>query len=216
MLDTLLPSLSQIRLLTQAAHRYHEALDETTLSYLAERGIDLDAVTGHRLGKVSEPATGHERFEGMLSIPYVSGTGDVIAFKFRRMDDQLPKYDSPSGQKAHLFNARCLISGGDTALVCEGELDTIVASSWFEVPAVGTPGTTWLDHWSRCLSDFDRVLIVRDHDVKEDGSDPGKKHAEKVQKQIEGAEIVTPPPGHDLTSWVLAEGGEAVAERLGL
>jgi phosphatidylethanolamine-binding protein (PEBP) family uncharacterized protein len=60
------------------------------------------------------------------------------------------------------------------------------------------------------------VLVVADHDAKEDGSDPGLKHAHRVVKDIPGAELVTPPPGHDLTSWLIEYGVDAVAEGMGL
>jgi len=153
----------------------------------------------------------------MLCIPYVLHTGDVVAMKFRRIDDsEGPKYDSPSGQTARLYNARTLAEGGPLALICEGELDAIAAEEHLGVPSVGTPGTTWMDWWARCFGDFDRVVVVADHDAKEDGSDPGLKHARKVQKTIEGAELVTPPAGHDMTSWINEYGVDAVRKGLGL
>jgi hypothetical protein len=135
----------------------------------------------------------------MLSIPYLTHDGTVIGFKFRRMDDSTgPKYDSPAGQRAHLYNARSLADGGSVALVCEGELDAIAAQGAFSVPSVGVPGvSTWAGnpHWARVFGDFDRVVVIADHDAKEDGSDPGLKHANRVTKDIPGAVLVTPPPG---------------------
>lgn len=153
----------------------------------------------------------------MLSIPYVAHNGDVLAMKFRRIDDsEGPKYDSPPSQKARLFNARSLAEGGAYAVICEGELDAIAGWSIGISHIVSTPGTTWLDHWPRCFADFDRVLVVADHDAKEDGSDPGLKHAQKVKKTIEGAELVLPPAGLDLTDWIQRDGREAVLEAMGL
>ena len=209
-------SASQKASLTEAAHRYASHVEEAA-SYLAGRGIDRAAATGHLLGRVSDPMPNHERFEGMLCIPYVLHTGDVAGMKFRRIDgSDGVKYDSPPGQKARLYNAKTLAEGGPVALICEGELDAVAAEAHLGVPAVGSPGTTWMDWWSRCFGDFDRCIVVADHDAKDDGSDPGLKHAQKVRKSIEGAELVTPPAGLDLTDWLLRDGAETVREALGL
>ena len=192
---------------------YEQSLDQAA-SYLAARGIDRDAATGHHLGFVAEPHPGHERFRGMLSIPYVTPAGPV-AIKFRRIQgEDGPKYDGPS-QKARLYNARVCADGGDVVAICEGELDALVCSSVVGVPAVGSPGTTWLEHWSRCFGDFDRVVVIADHDAKEDGSDPGLKHAKKVAGLVHG-ELVLPPGGMDLGEWVQQDGPEAVRKAMGL
>jgi DNA primase len=146
----------------------------------------------------------------------------VFGFKFRCVSEHdckaenCQRYDSPSGQTARLYNARALAQGGDVALVCEGEFDTLIALSQLGVPAVGTPGTTWREHWSRCFSDFDRVVVIADHDAKPDGSDPGLKHAKNVKDKIPGAELALPPAGYDLGEWIAAEGSEVVREALGL
>lgn len=151
-----------------------------------------------------------------MSIPYVSAVGDVIALKYRRLDDGQPKYDSPAGAKLHPFNARSLVDGGEVAIICEGELDAIVAAQEFGVPTVGIPGTNWMEWWPRMFGDFDRTLVLCDNDTKDDGSNPGVKHGKKVQASIPGAELVLPPAGCDLGEWVLRDGADAVRERLGL
>lgn len=154
----------------------------------------------------------------MLAIPYVARTGHTQSFKFRRIDDSdRPKYDSPAGQRVRLYNARSLSEGGPLAVVCEGEFDAIVAQSTLGAPAVGIPGTgSWQDHWSRCFGDFDRVIVVADHDAKEDGTDPGMKLALSIQRKIPGAELVVPPPGKDMTDWVLEDGADVVRRACGL
>lgn len=213
-LDSLMLSPSLKASLNEAAARYSRDVAGAA-SYLAGRGLDEAAARSHHLGFVAEPVVGHERFEGMLAIPYMTPLG-CVAMKFRRIDGEDPKYDSPSGQKARLYNAQTLGEGGPVALICEGELDAVAAEAHLGVPAVGSPGTTWLDHWSRCFGDFDRVVVVADHDAKDDGSDPGLKHAQKVRKSIEGADLVTPPAGLDLTDWINVHGVEAVRGGLGL
>jgi DNA primase len=218
-LDGLLCKPERTRSLAETAARYHQNVIGAA-SYLESRGLGPSDADSFLLGLVSDPAPGHERFAGMLSIPYVLHDGGVVGFKFRRIDgSEGPKYDSPAGQKARLYNARSLADGGPVAVVCEGELDAVAAQGAFSVPSVGVPGVSAWEgnpHWARCFADFDRVLVVADHDAKEDGSDPGLKHAHRVVKDIPGAELVTPPPGHDLTSWLLQDGAEAVREACGL
>lgn len=150
----------------------------------------------------------------MLSIPYITPAG-VVAIKFRRLEGEGSKYDGPS-QKARLYNAGVLVDGGSVVAVCEGELDAVVAEAALGIPAVATPGTSWLPHWGRALADFDRVLVVADHDAKEDGSDPGRKHADKLVKEIHNAELVLPPAGLDLGEWIQQDGAESVRKVAGL
>lgn len=210
---TLAPSVRAS--LQQAAQLYAKNLDSLGF-YLEPRGVSHAAATGHLLGRVSDPIPGHEKFVGMMSIPYLTPAG-TVAIKFRRIDDsEGPKYDSPPGQRARLYNVGDLLRGGDTVAICEGELSALIFSDAVGVPSVGTPGTNWMDHWTRCFADFERVLVIADHDVKDDGSSPGVKHAKSVVSKIPGAELVLPPAGLDPDEWVLAAGADAVRERLSL
>lgn len=220
---------SRRSLLTETAQRYALGLDQVG-SYLAGRGVSRGVATGALLGRVSDPILEHNRFEGWLSLPYVTPAG-VVAFKFRCLEDHdhkaghHGKYDGPGGQKIRLYNAQVCATGGPVVLICEGELDTLVAESQLGVPAVGTWGTNWMDHHSRCFADFDRVVVVADHDEKEavnpktgktEISSPGRKHATKVKDSISGADLVLPPAGMDLSEWLQQNGVDAVREALGL
>lgn len=205
--------------LKQAADRYHANVYEAR-SYLEARGIGETEALGHHLGKVSDPLPGHERFRGMLSIPYMC-MDTVVALKFRRIDgSEGAKYDAPAGQKQRLYNAQSLADGGSLAVVCEGEFDAIVAQRVLGAPSVGVPGVAaWSanPHWSRCFGDFDRVVVIGDNDLKEDDSNPGMRHAQRVVKDLgHNAELVTPPPGHDMTSWYLTDGEEAIRRAVGV
>lgn len=215
MLDTLLLSPSLKASLLEATHRYAQNVDDLA-SYLEPRAVSHRAATSRLLGSVSDPIPGHEKFAGMMSIPYLT-QGGVVAMKFRRIDgSDGVKYDSPSGQKARLYGVNDLLVGGDTVAIVEGELAAVVMSDAVGVPTVGTPGTTWMDHWSRCFADFDRVLVIADHDVKDDGSSPGVKHAKSVVSKVSGAELVLPPAGLDPDEWIVRDGVDAVRERLGI
>lgn len=216
MLDSLIVSPSVRRTLQQATETYAQNVDQLA-SFLAGRGIDRDAATGHLLGKVCDPLPGHERFVGMMSIPYLTESG-VVAMKFRQLEpERTPKYDAPSGQTVRLYNVAALNTHGPTVAICEGELDAIVMTHVVGIPAVGVPGASnWQEHWPRCFADYDTVLVVADHDAKEDGSDPGLKHAKRVVKEVKGGRLVLPPSGCDLTEWVQKEGVETVRKACGL
>lgn len=222
MLDSLLPSPGQLRNLTEATERYAEQIDLAG-PFLTGRGITKEAASAARLGVVHDPMPTHERFRGHLAISYVTPVGGAVAMKFRCIADHICKdvgcqrYDQPSGQKVHLYNAGLLATTkADVVAVCEGELDAILCTHELGIPAVGTAAGTWLDHYPRCFADFEEVIIIADHDVKPDGSSPGVKHAKKVQSTISRSRIVTPPAGMDLGEWFIKEGREAVLKGIGL
>lgn len=212
-LDALMLSESARGSLSEAVDLYEKSIDMGA-TFLAARGIVREDATSYRLGYVDEPAAGHERFAGMLCIPYLTTAGPV-ALKFRRLDDQRPKYDGPGGQTARLFNARSCADGAAVVCILEGELDTVLGARLLGVPCVGTPGTQWHSRWTHVVRDCDRIIVVADHDVKKDGSSPGMSHALRVVEAT-GGELVMPPPGMDFTDWVAAEGEAAVRERIGV
>lgn len=221
LLDSLLPASAQLNSLEKATARYSENV-EALASFLVSRGIGKEAAFAQRLGLVSDPLPGHERFQGFMSIPYVTAT-NVLALKFRCLSDhnckevQCQRYDQPAGQKVHLFNAGVLATTkSDVVAICEGELDSILCTHELGIPAVGTAAGTWLDHYPRCFADFEEIVIIADHDVKPDGSSPGVKHARKVQGTLSRARIVTPPAGLDLSEWVARDGLEVVHRAIGV
>lgn len=214
-LDSVLPASAQMKSLEKATAKYEEGR-EALASYLVGRGIGREAAFAQRLGLVSEPEPGHERFRGWMSIPYCT-KGGVVALKFRRLDEGTPKYDSPAGQKIKLYNVGILAdTKSDVVLICEGELDAIIGTHALGIPTVGTWGTNWLDHHPRCFADFEEIIIIADNDVKDDGSNPGLKHAKHVHASLSRARIVTPPAGLDLTDWYMRDGREAVLKGIGV
>lgn len=179
--------------------------------------MSAEVATSSLCGVVSDPAPGHERFVGWLSLPYVTTAG-VVAIKFRNLDPESDRrWDAPAGSKIRLYGASDLAEGGDVAVIVEGEMKRLVAKSFMpDVSVVGTWGTNWFDHWSRCFGDFDRVIVVADNDERADGSNPGRKHAEKVVKAVPGAELALPPLGLQLDEWLLRDGVDAVRRACGL
>lgn len=209
----MIASLSQRESLERATAEFEKNVDHLR-SFLEPRGISREAAEAFRLGFASDELPGFERFVGMMSIPYLTPAG-VVKMKFRRLEGEGPKYDGPSSH-ARLYNVLALQEKGDVIAICEGELDALVCSTAVGVPAVGTPGTTWLDHFPRCFSDYERVLIVADNDEKEDGSNPGLKHAKAVAKSIPHSQIIMPPNGADLNEWLLRDGADAIRKAMGL
>ena len=164
----------------EAAHRYADNISSETLEFLAGRGISEEVAGRYSLGTVFESEPGHEHHEGWLSIPYITALGLCVGFKFRRLDDGKPKYGSPTGQKAHLYNVPDLLAPTASIVVCEGELDTVIVSGVLGLPAVGVPGVAaWKAHFSKLFTGYDTVYIVGDNDVKEDGTNPGAEFSKR-------------------------------------
>lgn len=154
-------SISQRESLTRAAKYYHSALHEAE-EYLAERGITLEQAQKNRLGVVLDPLTGHEMYANRLAIPYITQSG-VVDIRFRSMDGQEPKYMGMPGATTHLYNVSAFFRAGSYICICEGEIDTITLDAVCDIPAVGVPGVNnWKKHYSRLLSDFERVFLFAD------------------------------------------------------
>ena len=177
---------------------------------LAERGISEQVAARFQLGTVTEPINGHEIYDGWISIPYITAGGGCVGFKFRRIDDGKPKYGSPTGQKAHLYNVSDVLLMSAYIVICEGELDAVITSGMLGIPAVGVPGVqSWKPHFPKLFNGYDTVYVVGDNDVKEDGSNPGAEFSKRVANEIINSQIVTLPPGLDINDYYLAYGADA-------
>ena len=203
-------SNAQSKLLLEAAQRYAQEISPEALSALADRGISDTVAARFQLGLITDPINGHEMYEGWISIPYITAMNHCVGFKFRRLDDGKPKYGSPTGQKAHLYNVVDVTVTSPYIVVCEGELDTVITSGVLGIPAVGVPGVqAWKPHFSKLLNGYDTVFVVGDNDVKEDGSNPGQEFAKRVATEVLNSVIVTLPPGMDINDYYLAYGADS-------
>jgi DNA primase len=148
-------------------------------------------------------------YEGWISIPYITASGSCVGFKFRRVDEGKPKYGSPTGQKAHLYNVSDITIMKPYIVVCEGELDTVIVSGVLDIPAVGVPGVAaWKPHFPKLFGGYETVYVVGDNDVKEDGSNPGAEFAKRVANEVMNSQIVTLPPNMDINDYYLVNGAE--------
>jgi DNA primase len=203
-------SNAQSKLQLEAAQRYAQEINPEAIVALAERGISEQVAGRFQLGTITDPMNGHEMYEGWISIPYITAMGHCVGFKFRRLDDGKPKYGSPTGQKAHLYNVTDVLLTSPYIVVCEGELDTVITSGVLGIPAVGVPGVqAWKPHFAKLFNGYDTVYVVGDNDIKEDGSNPGMEFAKRVANEILNSTIVTLPPGMDINDYYLAHGAEA-------
>jgi len=204
----------QRNLLTEAAEKYCSSLTPQAASYLEARGITAEVAHTFRLGSVVEPSAGHEHAVGRLSIPYLTPAG-VVGIKFRSIDDTTPKYLWPSGQKIGLYNVLDLHRYSDTIAICEGEIDTIVASGIVGIPAVGVAGVSqWKPWFPKLFESYTRILIFADNDVKEDGTNPGQELARRIKEDLDKATIVQLPPNMDVNEIYLQLGKNWFDERL--
>ena len=209
-------SIELSKSLIEAANRYADLVDEPTLKYLEGRGISEEVAALYSLGTVTDPIPGHEMHEGWLSIPYITAGNICVGFKFRRLDDGKPKYGSPMGQKAHLYNVTDITKPSSTIVVCEGELDTVIVSGVLGIPAVGVPGVqAFKPHFAKLLGGYETVFIVGDNDVKEDGTNPGAEFARRVASEVMNSQIVQLPPNTDINDYYLQNGYDAARHLLG-
>ena len=205
----------QLKSLLEAAQRYAREITPEVLIALDERGISERVAERFSLGTVVDPANGHEMHEGWISIPYITASGSCVGFKFRRTDDGKPKYGSPTGQKAHLYNVTDVTVMSPYIVVCEGELDTVITSGVLGIPAVGVPGVqAWKPHFAKLFGGYETVFVVGDNDIKEDGSNPGAEFSKRVANEILNSTIVTLPPGMDINDYYLANGADATKKLL--
>jgi DNA primase len=201
-------SSSQRELLERATQSYEDNL-EAVLPYLTGRGITEQTARIFRLGFVSEPEVGHEPYIGKLAIPYITPTG-VVDIRFRSLGGDGPKYLSRPGANTHIYNITALNSDGDTLVVCEGELDTVIATQ-AGFKAVGLPGANnWKPFYSRVLADWNKVLLFCD------GDNAGREMAKGISRELENVFSVFMPAGLDVNDVYLAEGAEGLRKRAGV
>jgi DNA primase len=200
-------SASHREYLTRAAKYYHSALHEAE-DYLAERGITLEHAQKVRLGVVLEPLTGHEAYINRLAIPYITRSG-VVDIRFRSMDLSEPKYMGLTGATTHLYNVSAFFKASSYIAICEGEVDTITLDTVCGVPAVGVPGVNnWKKHYTRLLSDFDRVFLFAD------GDNAGSEFSKMLAKELPNLTTVHMPDGEDVNSIYRTNGVEYFQQKI--
>jgi DNA primase len=202
-------SKSQRELLAKATENYEGSLSEA-LPYLASRGITETTARMFRLGFVANPETGHELYQGKLAIPYLTPSG-VIDIRFRSLNtDSGPKYLSRPGASTHIYNIGALSQDSGMLVVCEGEIDTIIAAQ-VGFTAVGLPGANnWKPYYSRVLDGWDKIMLFCD------GDNAGREMAKTISRELDNVFPVFMPDNQDVNDVFLAEGAEGLRKRVGV
>jgi DNA primase len=203
-------SKSQRELLARATENYAQNIAEI-LPYLGSRGITEETARTFRLGFVGSPEVGHEPYVGKLSIPYLTPAGSIdIRFRSLGIDTAGPKYLSRPGASTHIYNINALNRDDDALIVCEGELDTVVATQ-AGFTAVGLPGANnWKPFYSRVLADWDKVILLCD------GDNAGREMAKNLSRELDNVFPVFMPEGQDVNDVYLQEGAEGLRKRVGV
>jgi DNA primase len=164
-----------------------------------------------RLGFVKEPEIGHEPYAGKLSIPYLTPAGTIdIRFRALSQDTSGPKYMSRPGATTHIYNISALNNDAEFLVVCEGELDTVVATQ-AGFNAVGLPGANnWKSFYSRVLADWSKIILLCD------GDNAGREMAKHLSRELDNVFPVFMPEGQDVNDIYLAEGTEGLHKRAGV
>jgi DNA primase len=203
-------SKSQRELLARATENYAQNIAEI-LPYLGSRGITEETARTFRLGFVGSPEVGHEPYVGKLSIPYITPAGAIdIRFRSLGIDTAGPKYLSRPGASTHIYNINALNRDDDALIVCEGELDTVVATQ-AGFTAVGLPGANnWKPFYSRVLADWDKVILLCD------GDNAGREMAKNLSRELDNVFPVFMPEGQDVNDVYLQEGADGLRKRVGI
>lgn len=214
-------SNSQRSYLKEAAIRYHNELEGSPAEdYLTRRGLAWpsikEQVNKFMLGYVHTPLTGHEHYRGFLAIPYLRKSYEhgwsVVSLRFRCIEDHEHvghgKYMTVVGDRPRLFNTKALLQPSPVVAITEGEIDAITATI-AGVPAVGVPGAhNWQDHFPELFFGYRDVYVLAD------GDEAGRQFANTIAGTLPNSKIIPMPPGQDVNSLVLAEGKQALLERI--
>lgn len=210
-------SPSQRSLLLDASRSYYRSLaDSVAAEVLARRGL-LENAREYGLGYVEHPEPTHEKYQGMLSIPYIRYPIDepttVASIRFRCIQPECShhghgKYNTVEGDTGRLYNTAALQGDNDIVGLAEGELDAITATLC-GIQTVGVPGATaWKPHWTPPFLGFETVYVFADGDTA------GMKFAADAAKKLPNARIVMFDPGEDVNSTYAKYGERAILERL--
>lgn len=175
------------------------------------------------LARSEERGDTYPRFRDRLMFPIRNDQGDVIAFSGRLLqaDAKAAKYlNSPEtaifSKSRVLFGfdrAKRAISKSGQAIICEGQIDTLMLHEAGFTQAVAGQGTAFTEFHARALKrQADEVVLCYDSD------NAGIKAAEKAFRILAPAGLIIKmldlPAGEDPDSLIRKQGSEAFAQRL--
>lgn len=203
-------SASQREALEEATATYQAAHTAASAAYLLARGIDRETATSFRVGVVgTDPAPGHGRYRGRISIPYLDKDGYPLSMRFRCIENHTcrdfghGKYLSMVDEPSRVYNIAAVHNADDTIHVCEGEFDAMILTK-VGLHAVAIPGVNaWKNHHRRMLAGFSRVWVWADPD------DAGADFSQRLTRAMRQAKGVRLRVG-DVTEEYLAGGASTL------
>ncbi|MDZ4288125.1 MAG: DNA primase [Prosthecobacter sp.] len=175
------------------------------------------------LGKGDEDSQPYPRFRNRLMFPIRNDNGDVIAFSGRLLDPEAKTAKYLNTTETPLFNkskvlfgfdkSKRAISKADQAIVCEGQIDTIMLYEAGFQNVVAGQGTAFTEFHARALKRHtDEVVLCYDSD------NAGYKAAERAFQVLAPAGLIVKvavlPLGEDPDSVIRKQGAEAFATLL--
>ena len=172
---------------------YNQALPDRYRQYFHDRGLNDKSIDDNLLG------FGEFNGRNWLVIPIFASPKEVKFFKLRR----LPEFDEEPGNKYIFYPAgaggACLVgsyeasrSHSDSILVCEGELDRIIAlQNGINMPVItSTAGAnTFKEEWIKeYLSKYRTIYLCFDND--EAGESAMFQHANRIAELVPTATIM--------------------------
>lgn len=164
--------------MAEAATTFSRSLGESGREFLETRGI-ADQADGFGLGEVPQGCDPEwQSYRGMLSIPYLTASKQVVNIRFRNLSGNGPKYLQMSGTPVGPFNLSALVEDASTVVITEGEFDAITLAG-LGIAAIGMPGAqSWKPHYARLFDGVTNVIVWGDPD------EAGREFNTKVQKSI--------------------------------
>ena len=207
--DPLQPlSPTQKEMLEEAVSTYQAHITPEVAKYLLDRRIGREEAVTHRLGLVADPSPGHEKYRGMLAIPYLDRNGQPLTVRFRCLQEHNHrdyfhgKYNTIAADIPRMYGIGSIHRAGQDIHVTEGELDRIVLCK-LGLHAVAIPGANmWFGRHRRMLAGFNRVWVWSDPD------DAGAELLGKITRALRSAKAVRLKA--DVTDTYLAGGADAL------
>jgi DNA primase len=159
----------------------------------------------------------YDRFRGRLMFPICDEQGRVVGFSGRILADakDQPKYvnspETPIFQKGRILfaldKAKRAIIEEQTAIVCEGQVDTISCHEAGVANVVAPQGTALTEQHARILKRYaEEVVLIFDADTA--GQNAVVRSAEPLWEAGMASRVAELPPGHDPDSFVKTCGAE--------
>lgn len=221
----------------RVAAYYHSCVTPNVRAYLYKRGITDAHIKKYGIGYAPDSAhslykeeianmsgivsrSGNGVLRGRITFPYIDPyNGSVTDIRGRDYDSPEPdvKYKGPFGSAVSRgadewpYNAP-LGYKGDTILITEGEIKSIVASDY--IHTVGMPGiNSWRYRLRSMLSENQRAVIVFDSQADAAVQTAVHKAIDKLASRLHSVYVATLPltgKKTDLDEFVLTKGGESL------